>query len=34
MIEDLFLWFILIFAAIFVVFVLLTEWLLPDNRDE
>lgn len=34
MIEALLLWFILIFAAIFVMFVLWAEWLLPDDRDE
>lgn len=33
MLEDLFLWFILIVAAIYTLFVLLAEWLLPDDRD-
>lgn len=33
MLEDLLLWFILIFAAIFTLFITLAEWLLPDDRD-
>lgn len=34
MLEDLLLGFIVIFSAIFIVFVLLAEWMLPDDRDE